>query len=158
MYNTDNDLESLKALVDFERSNLRNAQRERNKALAFDFATNLISFISRGKGARFSVSTGTAGKANSRLAEAHERLSQAQRDYNGTRALMAFKNIIKKGDTSNGDNRVVSSRFMSEGDFTGKNKFLYKPIVLEPGLQKQKKPRLLDLSSLNMNKKRKQTI
>lgn len=158
MYDSDKYLKNLGAVVDIEKSNLRNVQRERNMALALDFASNLVSFISRGKGVRFPVSTEIAGKVNYKLVEAQERLSQAQRDYNGHRALIAFKNMMENCKTYCFKNRHVASPSVSDKQPTENNGLLHRPMVLKSGLQKRGKPRLLDISMLDMNKKEKHTI
>ena len=132
-----NDLE---ALVGLEKENVKRKQRQHNAALMVDFATNLLTMLSR-----------NANTSNARLAEAQERLLNAQRDYNGRRAMLTFKDMLGRSNANSGGNGnyiKVPKRAISGG-----SSLLSRPITLQAGLQKPRKPRLLDLSGYNKKNK-----
>lgn len=143
-----NDLE---ALVGLEKENVKRKQRQHNAALMVDFATNLLTMLSRNKGGRNSVATNYANTSNARLAEAQERLLNAQRDYNGRRAMLTFKDMLGRSNANSGGNGnyiKVPKRAIPDG-----SSLLSRPITLQAGLQKPRKPRLLDLSGYNKKNK-----
>lgn len=126
--------------VNLEKKNLARVEHRRNIALLTDFVSNLATIISSNRGGRYNVITNNTATENARLDEARRRLSDAQRDYNGRMAMMAFKNIYN----ASSDKSV--NRATNPSVATSK---LHKPIIINPGLVKPKPLQLL--SSINIS-------
>lgn len=94
--------------------------REQNAALITDFASNLVSMISRNKGGRYMSGTNKTAVANSNMAVARDLLMQQQRDYNGRKAAFVFGDMIggkqKSGIAGKLPAAVGGSSFTSNTD------------------------------------------
>lgn len=88
--------------MDFLHNKLKKRKREHSNALMIDFATNLMSMVSKGKGGRYSLATNNANVTKERYNEVQRSLLQAQRDYNGRMASATFKDMLQKDKNVNG--------------------------------------------------------
>lgn len=135
--------------MDFlHNNNLKKKKQEHNIALMMDFATNLMSMLSKGKGGHYSFATNNANITKERYNEMQRSMLQAQRDYNGNMASAIFKDILQNNNNVNGlkQNHIIS------GFNSSSKSILLKPVTLKPGLTKSQKPQLMSLSGLERNK------
>lgn len=137
IYNYTNQMSDI---VDLERKERDRRRRELNSSMMVDFATNLMSMISKGKGLRYSVATNNATMANKRYAEAQERLVRAQHDYKALRAMQRLGGLLP------GRRKSVTAEHDVKGGNGSYEPIFMKPILLKPGLVKPEKPQLLNLS------------
>lgn len=92
----------LGAALEFEKDYRKRLEVERNVALGMDFVTNLASMLARSRGARYSINTNNTAAVNKKIADSEQRILEAQRDYYGRLAALAFRDMLKgnKNDVS----------------------------------------------------------
>ena len=90
----------LGAALEFEKNYRKRLQKEMNVALGMDFVTNLASMLARSRGARYSINTNNTAAVNKKIADSEQRILEAQRDYYGRLAALAFRDMLNgsKGD------------------------------------------------------------
>ena len=84
----------LGAALEFEKNYRKRLQKEMNVALGMDFVTNLASMLARSRGARYSINTNNTAAENKKIADSEQRILEAQRDYYGRLAALAFRDML----------------------------------------------------------------
>ncbi len=94
--------DELKAALDFEKRYRKRLDIGKSVALGIDLAANLLSTLARSRGASVTLNTNNAAALDNKIAESEQKLLQAQRDYNGRIAALAFRSMLNdcKGNTS----------------------------------------------------------
>ena len=125
---TDDNYNKLRAAIDLEKRNLKRLNTQRNVALGVDVASNLASMLARSRGARYSLSTNNTAAVNRKISESEQRMLDAQRDYNGRLAALAFRSLL------NNENKVAPvasyANTPSAGRVTQRKQLFPEPIRL----------------------------
>lgn len=138
-------LDNLKTAVDFEKNYLKKLSTERNIALGVDSLSNLASVLARSRGARYSISTNNAAAVNRKISESEQRLLDAQRDYNGRMAAIAFQSLMN----SKIEEPVAPTSKDSKAKVNNVSQSQYKPLFSQLiQLKPQKVPRRPQLIEL----------